>query len=127
MPERIPAMQAKLKTELRDRNWKLNVIMVCSILGVIFQFYRLTTQPIQPAAGNNNNVRIGELKTAETAPQRDYLTTAEFAAANDISERLVIQLIADNRIHPAPTKPGRAWVIAANSRILPPTTAISRN
>lgn len=126
MHTQIPLMQAEiatLKTEMRSLKWWVIGGVLANLIIKLFVPHA-TTAAHTPAA-QNQSVKIGD--TSAITPARDYQTTAEFAAANGISERLVIQHIADNRLDPPPTKSGRAWAISADCRILPQSAAISRN
>jgi len=71
--------------------------------------------------GVSQNVNVGKATTtpelADTA--RDYVTTAEIATREKVTERAVLDWIAEGRIQPPPVKTGKAWVIAKNFRIVP--------
>lgn len=72
----------------------------------------------------SQNVNVGK---AETKPElvgsaRDYVTTADIAAQEKVTERAVIDWIAAGRIEPMPVKSGKSWAIAKNFRILPNDT-----
>ena len=77
-------------------------------------------------SGMSQSVQVGSLLTAEQSTPgtaRDYLTTAELAERERVSERAIIEWIAQGRIEPAPIKHGKVWVIAASCRILPQDAA----
>lgn len=66
------------------------------------------------------NVNVGKADAAETElTSRDYVTTADIAAKEQVTERAVIDWIAAGRIEPPPVKNGKSWVIARNFRIMP--------
>ena len=71
--------------------------------------------------GVSQNVNVGKAGTtaelAETA--RDYVTTADIAAKEKVTERAVLDWISAGRIQPMPVKTGKSWAIAKNFRILP--------
>lgn len=68
----------------------------------------------------SQNVNVGEADAAETElTSRDYVTTADIAAKEQVTERAVIDWIAAGRIEPPPVKNGKIWVIARNFRIMP--------
>ena len=69
----------------------------------------------------SQNVNVGK---ADTKPElatsaRDYVTTADIAAKEKVTERAVIDWIAAGRIEPPPVKSGKSWTIAKNFRIIP--------
>jgi hypothetical protein len=72
----------------------------------------------------SQNVNVGKAETeAELAASaRDYVTTADIAKQEKVSERAVIDWIAAGRIEPMPVKSGKSWAIARNFRILPNDT-----
>jgi len=69
----------------------------------------------------SQNVNVGKAtppaEMVESA--RDYVTTADIAAKEQVTERAVLDWIAAGRIEPMPKKEGKAWVIAKNFRIVP--------
>ena len=66
---------------------------------------------------NVNGGKADDAKAELTA--RDYVTTADIAAKEQVTERAVIDWIAAGRIEPPPVKTGKSWVIAKNFRIVP--------
>ncbi len=111
---------------------KRNVMLV-TIAGVIINIViKLWTAPALPVHAapvpqiphtiETGNVTIGEAKPES---RKVYLTTAEVAGKEKVSERQVVQLISTGRIHPQPERSGRAWRIAADYRILPQTAVVS--
>lgn len=72
--------------------------------------------------GVSQSVNVGQTKDDQTElvdTARDYVTTADIAAREHVSERAVVEWINEGRIVPQPTKTGKAWTIARNFRILP--------
>ncbi len=68
----------------------------------------------------SQNVNVGKADAAETElTSRDYVTTADIAAKEQVTERAVIDWIAAGRIEPPPVKNGKSWGIARNFRIMP--------
>jgi hypothetical protein len=68
----------------------------------------------------SQNVNVGKADDAEVQlTARDYVTTADIAAKEQVTERAVIDWIAEGRIEPPPVKSGKSWVIAKNFRIVP--------
>lgn len=70
----------------------------------------------------SQNVNVGQADTAEAElvnSARNYVTTADVAAREHVTERAVLDWISAGRIHPQPVKVGKAWTIARNFRILP--------
>lgn len=75
----------------------------------------------------SQSVNVGQAKDAEEKmlTSRDYYTTADVAACEKVSERAVVEWIAQGRIEPAPQKLGKGWVIDRSFRILPQDSANS--
>jgi hypothetical protein len=70
----------------------------------------------------SQNVNVGQADEATTEladDARDYVTTADIAQRQGVTERAVIDWIAEGRIDPMPVKSGKQWVIAKNFRIVP--------
>jgi hypothetical protein len=65
------------------------------------------------------NVGKAEAKPELANSARDYVTTADIAKQEQVTERAVIDWIAAGRITPEPVKQGKSWAIAKNFRILP--------
>lgn len=64
----------------------------------------------------SQNVNVGQTDEAATElvdDAREYVTTADVAKRMDppVTERTVIDWIAEGRIEPMPVKQGKAWVI----------------
>jgi len=73
--------------------------------------------------GVSQSVNVGKTDEAATqliqgSPHRDYLTTAEVAAKENVSVREVVDMIATGEIVPLPQKEGREYRIAADYRRL---------
>ncbi len=81
----------------------------------------LKMQIMMGGKGVSQNVNVGQAveEAAEVVSARDYLTTADIAAREKVSERTVTQWITEGRLEPVPEKEGKSWVIAKNVRILP--------
>lgn len=73
------------------------------------------------SAPQPQSVNVGQTKdeAATLASSRDYLTTADIAQRENVTERAVTEWINAGRIQPEPVKQGKAWVIAKNFRIIP--------
>lgn len=70
----------------------------------------------------SQSVNVGKAAEPEAElvkTSRDYITTADIAAREKVSERAVLEWISAGRIQPQPVKNGKAWTIAKNFRILP--------
>lgn len=78
--------------------------------------------PNSAPSGNSNSVQIGAALPVSSAEdsRKNYLTTAEVAARENIAERTLLTWIAEGRIVPPPDKSNRAWIIPANYRVQPP-------
>jgi hypothetical protein len=87
---------------------------------------KMQVQMLSGSGGSvSQNVNVGHAKdpAAQLASARDYLTTAEVAEKEQVSERTVTQWITEGRLDPPPVKAGKSWTIAKNVRILPQDTA----
>jgi hypothetical protein len=71
--------------------------------------------------GVSQNVNVGKTEptTELVDTARDYVTTADIAAREKVTERAVLDWISAGRIYPTPVKAGKSWAIAKNFRILP--------
>jgi hypothetical protein len=98
--------------------WILVTAILVAILSLII---RVPTA----APGNSASISVGATESVADSA-RDYLTVAEVATRESKAERTIIEWIETGRIDPAPTKPAKEWVIAANYRILPQLSANSR-
>lgn len=82
----------------------------------------------QRAENSNTNIitsDAGEMAQELVKSARTYLTTAEVAKREQVSERTVTDWITAGRLVPPPTKEGKEWRISAQYRIPPQTAAIS--
>ena len=70
----------------------------------------------------NVNVGKSDAKPRLVDTSRDYVTTADVAAREKVTERAVIDWISAGRIEPMPVKTGKSWTIAKNFRIIPHDT-----
>jgi hypothetical protein len=71
------------------------------------------------SVSQNVNVGKADAKTGLVETSRDYVTTADVAAREQVTERAVIDWISAGRIEPMPVKSGKSWVIDKNFRIVP--------
>jgi hypothetical protein len=71
------------------------------------------------SVSQNVNVGKADAKTGLVETSRDYVTTADIAKQEQVTERAVIDWISAGRIEPMPVKSGKSWVIAKNFRIVP--------
>lgn len=78
-----------------------------------------------PTPSNTNSVQIGE--NAKAQPQREFLNSDEVGEREGVTSRAVISWIEQGRIYPQPTRQGRAWIIAADYRLLPITAELTEN
>lgn len=112
-----------MENEIKALKNRVNAVLAMSAISLFVTILKLaivvSDSDIQ-APSNNNSVQIGDVKTK---PQRDHLTTDEVAEREGVTARTVISWIEQNRIYPAPIKSERAWIIAADYRILPQLTA----
>lgn len=69
----------------------------------------------------SQNVNVGKATPpAELVDSaRDYVTTADIAKRENVTERAVLDWIAEGKIQPMPVKTGKSWAIAKNFRIVP--------
>jgi len=92
------------------------------IAGILVGLLNLVIKPAGTGhAPQSQSVNVGQTKdeAGTLASSRDYLTTADIAQRENVTERAVTEWIAQGRITPKPVKQGKAWVIAKNFRILP--------
>ena len=74
------------------------------------------------SVSQNVNVGKSDAKPRLVDTSRDYVTTADVAAREKVTERAVIDWISAGRIEPMPVKTGKSWTIAKNFRIIPQDT-----
>ena len=120
----MKTLEAKIDHLERRIGW----IMLMSAISVILGLAKLYIQTSAAAAPsqNTNSLNIGPQSAATATPQRDYLTTEEVATRENVSPRTVLTWIETGRIHPTPTRTGRAWTIPADYRLQPLIAADSR-
>lgn len=74
-------------------------------------------------SGVSQSVNVGSADSIanedECESARTWLTTQEVAAREGITDRTVINYIAQKMIDPPPVQMGKAWHIAENYRIIP--------
>ena len=95
--------------------WLLVTGIVVGVLNLVIN------KPHSLPAPQQQSVNVGQSASPED-PQltaRDYLTTADIAQRENVTERAVTEWINSGRIQPEPVKQGKAWIIAKNFRILP--------
>lgn len=121
----------QLKLELAHTNRTLESINAHIAKGiwilltaVIVALISLVMRPTSAAPGSNASINVGATETIVDSA-RDYLTVSEVAAREGKAERTIIEWIETGRIDPAPTKPSKEWIIAAEYRITPQLAAQS--
>jgi len=114
-----------MEQEIKALKIRVNFLIGLGVLSFALTVLKLlvpalSLQPHAPTPTNTNSVQIGG--ASKEKPQREYLNTEEAAEREGVSARTILSYIEANRIDPQPTRQGRAWVIAADYRILPQTT-----
>ena len=71
------------------------------------------------SVSKNVNVGKAEAKPELVGSARDYVTTADIAKQEQVTERAVLDWIAAGKIQPMPVKTGKGWAIARDFRIIP--------
>lgn len=121
---RIAALE-KLMNAARWRSW---AILGFSVAGFALNVIRMShdgraagAQPItiSPTIAPDISPTQTTGATGTPEPDRDWITVEEFGARNGIASRTVLSYIEAGRILPEPEKSGRAWRLAADSRIQP--------
>lgn len=69
--------------------------------------------------GVSQSVNVGAVEGVAADSAREYLTVQEVAEREGVTDRTILNWIDEGRIHPAPIKEGKSWVIAEDFRILP--------
>lgn len=115
---RVKVLETTLGTVVdfgRKIIWLLVTGILVGILNLVIRPQALPTNP------QSQSVNVGQSKTAEdlVLTARDYLTTADIAQRENVTERAVTEWINEGRIYPEPVKQGKAWIIAKNFRIIP--------
>jgi len=127
---RIPIMQEQIKS-LNNRMTRLEIYGIASIAIALIKMVsppmaQPATQVVPPS--NNSSVQISAESAKLNASQKEFLTSADVAAKESVSERTVISYIEAQRIDPPPMRfnGSRAWSIHRDYRILPQNAAVSR-
>jgi len=111
-----------LNTRVDKLMMRMNITILIGLIGLILTLYKLFSAVQYPQVSpptNTNSVQIGGAE--QPKPQREYLDSDEVGEREGVTSRTVISWIEQGRIYPQPTRQGRAWVIAADYRILPQT------
>lgn len=118
--EGISARMKVAETTLANLDATLKRINWLMIGGIIVGLLNLVIRPIgTPPTSNLQSVNLGQAREEAALTSRDYFTTADVAAREQVSERTVTEWINEGRLEPAPVKAGKAWAIAKTFRILP--------
>lgn len=113
-----------METKIRSLEIRINVLLVLGTLSFLVSLGKLL--PIlapQHVPSNLNSVQIGN--ASKEKPQREFLNSDEVGEREGVSSRTVTSWIEQGRIHPQPTRQGRAWTIAADYRLLPITAELT--
>lgn len=100
---------------IRRIMWLLITAIVVAVLGLVIR-------PIQmPSASHQSTSVITGQKDAVTLPTsaKTWLTAADVAQREKVTERTVVNYIESGQIQPPPIKAGKEWHIAENFRIIP--------
>ena len=100
---------------IRKLVWLVVTAIVVAVLGLV-------VRPMQmPSASHQSTSVITGQKDAATLPAsaKTWLTTADVATREKVTERTVINYIEAGMISPPPLKSGKEWHIAENFRIIP--------
>lgn len=105
---------ANIDATLKKLNWLI-------IAGVIVGILNLVLRSPSTPSSHQQSVNVGHAETdgilVDTA--RDYVTPADIAKREKVTERAVLDWIAEGKIEPMPVKAGKSWAIARNFRIIP--------
>jgi hypothetical protein len=104
---------ANIDATLKKLNW---LIIAGVLVGILNLVLRSPSTPSSHQQSVNVGQADGENALAETS--RDYVTTADIAKQEQVTERAVIDWISAGRIEPMPVKAGKSWTIAKNFRII---------
>ena len=107
--------------------WAAPIFFIWAVTAIMRHDTEIAVLKMQVAMMNSGgkgsvsqNVNVGKADDAKAElTARDYVTTADIAAKEQVTERAVIDWIAAGRIEPPPVKTGKSWVIAKNFRIVP--------
>lgn len=106
---------SNIDATLKKLNWLIIAGVIVGILNLVLR------NPSAPSS-HQQSVNVGRAESEAAAmvdSARDYITTADIAAREKVTERAVIDWISAGRIEPMPVKTGKSWAIAKNFRILP--------
>jgi len=108
-----------MEKEIATLKNRVNLLLALGIVSFVLTLVKLFIPMPQtsPAPSNTNSVQIGG--ASKEKPQREFLNSDEVGEREGVSSRTVTSWIEQGRIYPQPTRQGRAWVIAADYRILP--------
>jgi len=98
---------------------KLNFIIISLVIVGVLNLILRSTSPAP--SSHQQSVNVGHAETEGTLVEtaRDYVTTADIAKQEQVTERAVLDWIAAGKIQPMPVKSGKSWAIARNFRIIP--------
>lgn len=122
MTDRVDKLEKDVAV-LKGLGW---ATLIITTAGLALRIWQIARPPGTGPSGNSNAVHIGGTAPAASDSRKIFLSTADVAAREKIAERTLLEWIEQGRISPAPVKSARAWIIAADYRILPQTAAISR-
>jgi len=119
-----------IEIEIKALKIRVNIILMLGVLSFILTVLKLliptlSAQPHTSPPTNTNSVHIGA--DSKEKPQREFLNSDEVGEREGVTSRTVISWIEQGRIEPQPTRNGRAWIIAADYRILPQTAELTEN
>jgi hypothetical protein len=117
-------MLAKIDATLSKLAWLVIAAVLVGILNLVIG------KPGAAAPHQSTSVITGDAQsgpalldaataTGTAQSHRDYLTTADVAAKENVSVREVVDMIAQGEITPPPQKQGREYRITADYRIQP--------
>ena len=121
-------MLAKIDATLSKLAWLVIAAVLVGLLNLVIGKPGATA-PHQSTSVITGDAQSGPaLLDAATATgtaqsHRDYLTTADVAAKENVSVREVVDMIAQGEITPPPQKQGREYRITADYRLQPPPAA----
>lgn len=123
MTQRLEKIEADVR-QIKRAGWRRETLLwVSVVLGILKLWPVPMAMPATPPQNHSQSVKIGDSGKDVPEPARDYLKTKEVAEREGVAERTIINWIEGGRLHPAPTRNGKAWVIAADYRVLPPDAA----
>lgn len=99
--------------------WIIIGAVLVAVVGLVLK------SPDAPRSHNSTSVNVGAAEAAKLTSEtsrRDYLTTADVAEREGVSESAVLDWIALGRFIPPPAKEGKAWTFAKTYRLTPATS-----